>query len=159
MSRGLANTSETNSHHDKNQTKTSLKRIIFFIFCWFGLLQASAQIGQSDLAKTNVGKVNIQPKWIGLGQLAKCYKQSACGTYPGCPVYTFTGKGDWNLPANWEGELMPPVQLPYCYMIVIKPLGDFPCILPTPQYLLPGSSFLVEPGKHIIIPGNVSQNK
>ena len=134
-------------------------RLIFLLFiCFAGTYSLQAQIGGSaNIGYSSVGRVYIQPSWLGNGSLPKCSRQSACSTHPGCPVYTFIGKGDWNLPANWESEFMPPKILPACFSIRIKPLGDAPCILPTPQFLQPGSSFLVEPGKHIIIPGNVQQ--
>lgn len=120
-------------------------------------LETSGQIGTSTLGKTVVGQGFIQPQWLGRSTLPACNRQSNCGQNPGCPIYTFIGKGDWRMPANWENGIMPPEILPSCFSIVIRPLGDAPCILPTPQFLLPGSSFSVEPGKHIIIPGNVSQ--
>jgi hypothetical protein len=135
-----------------------MRLILLLFICFAGFNRLQAQIGSAaNIGKTNIGSRYIQPSWIGISSLPKCSRQSACGTNPGCPVYTFIGKGDWNLPANWESGLMPPKILPACFSIRIKPLGDAPCILPTPQFLQPGSSFIVEPGKHIIIPGNVQQ--
>lgn len=134
-----------------------MKRLFYFIISCLISINSNSQIGSSTLGKTTVGLAFIQPKWLGKSALPTCNRQSNCAQKPGCPIYTFIGKGDWRMSVNWENGLMPPEILPPCFSIVIKPLGDAPCILPTPQFLLPGSSFKVEPGKHIIIPGGVTQ--
>lgn len=114
-----------------------------------------AQIGQSTIGQSRtVGVTNM-----GLSQPAKtglqtCRLYNTCDA-PECPVYVFTGSGDWRIAGNWADGMMPPEFLPSCFKIVINPLGNDPCVLQLPQGIAAGASLIVMPGKRIIVGGNV----
>lgn len=114
-----------------------------------------AQIGQSTIGQSRkVGVSNMvlsQPAKTGL---PVCRLYNACDA-PECPVYVFTGSGDWRIAGNWADGMMPPEFLPSCFKIVINPLGNDPCVLQLPQGIAAGASLIVMPGKRIIIGGNV----
>jgi hypothetical protein len=131
--------------------------LLIFLFSLGCCHLAGAQVGFSKLANFSIAKSQFNPVEIAKSATPACKWPQSCSQNPGCPVYTFIGKGDWRIAGNWEFGIMPPEILPPCFQIFINPAGNENCVLPSPQYLLPGSSFIVQPGKHIIIPGNVSQ--
>lgn len=70
-------------------------------------------------------------------------------------VYTFTGNGNYNVASNWQGNIMPPANLPAGSQITIDPLSTGTCIMNVPQTIMPGGKFIVSTGKKIIIQGNL----
>jgi hypothetical protein len=68
-------------------------------------------------------------------------------------TYTFTGSGNYNLPANWSNGILPPNPLPSGSTILIN--GSGACILNVPQTVSPGATFRVEAGKAIRVNGNL----
>jgi hypothetical protein len=73
-------------------------------------------------------------------------------------TYTFTGNGNWNEPANWSGNLLPPAALPLGSDIIINPANGGTCILNVQQTILPGATLMVKEGKQFIIQGNLNYN-
>jgi hypothetical protein len=69
-------------------------------------------------------------------------------------VYEFTGVGNWDVPANWKNNVVPPSPLPAGYEIIINPTGGS-CILNVTQILSPGSKLTVVSNKTFVIPGNI----
>jgi hypothetical protein len=65
-------------------------------------------------------------------------------------IFEFTGSGNWNVPANWKNNLVPPSPLPAGAEILINPTGGN-CILNVPQLLAPGSKITVINSKTFII--------
>ena len=65
-------------------------------------------------------------------------------------VYVFIGNGNWDVPANWQGGLIPPSPLPFGYEIKIDPSGI--CTLNVVQALSPGSKLTVMTGKILNVP-------
>jgi hypothetical protein len=61
-------------------------------------------------------------------------------------TYVFTGTGNWDIPSNWEGNLVPPTILPMGSEIIVNPASGV-CILNVPQYLSAGSKLTVMPDK------------
>lgn len=61
--------------------------------------------------------------------------------------YTFTGNGNWDIPANWANQLIPPPILEKEATITINPLPGGECILNVPQTITSGS--------HLVIPANI----
>lgn len=73
-----------------------------------------------------------------------------------CNTYTFTGNGNWNVTANWQGGIIPPAVLPAGSSILINPSADGECILNTSQEVSAGGYFNVMPFKKIYISGNLN---
>lgn len=70
-------------------------------------------------------------------------------------TYIFTGTGDWNVPANWAGNTVPPNPLPAGNEIIIDPsAGD--CILNISQTISPGAKLRVSKNKNLLLPGNLT---
>ena len=69
-------------------------------------------------------------------------------------VYIFTGTGNWDIPANWDKNLIPPSPLPAGYEIVIAPAAGS-CLLNTIQVIAPAAKITVAGGKSFVIPGNL----
>jgi uncharacterized delta-60 repeat protein len=70
-------------------------------------------------------------------------------------TYTFTGNGNWDVPANWNNSLIPPVALPAGSSIIINPVVGGECVLNGIQYLLPGASITVSSGKKMVVQGGL----
>ena len=68
-------------------------------------------------------------------------------------TYTFTGNGNWNVATNWASNAKPPNPLPASSAIVIDNSPGGQCILNIAQSLSPGSSFIVNAGKNLVIQG------
>lgn len=81
--------------------------------------------------------------------------------------YTFTGKGSWYDPSNWENHLMPPLQLKEGEHVIINGTGA--CVFSNSQLfiLAEGSSLIVNDGKelyisignHVLLKGGTISNK
>ncbi|MFT3679528.1 MAG: hypothetical protein QM791_04605 [Ferruginibacter sp.] len=66
--------------------------------------------------------------------------------------YTFTGNGNWNVPANWLYYTVPPASLAKGKEIIIDPVNaSSQCILNGIQYIPDGSKLTVKAGKKILI--------
>jgi hypothetical protein len=70
-------------------------------------------------------------------------------------TYTFTGNGNWNVASNWLNNAIPPTQLPSNAQVIINPAGTGECVLNIQQYILPGATIKVMPGKKFRIASNL----
>lgn len=68
-------------------------------------------------------------------------------------AYIFTGAGNWDIPSNWAGGVVPPNPLPAGNEIIIDPSGD--CILNVPQTISAGAKFTIRNNKNLLLPGNL----
>lgn len=139
---------------DDSKLKCLIVKIVF-AFCLFAGNTVKAQIGKTNIGSAQIGLTSFAPATPGISNTPVCFAPGDCSSSPGCPVYLFTGVGDWRIPGNWASSVMPPETLPSCYQIIINPATNEPCVLPNPQTVMRGSSFIVMPGKKLIIPGNV----
>lgn len=122
-------------------------------FLLFTSIASIAQLGRTNIGTSNIGKDTLFGFPIGTAATPKCLFPGTCKG--GCPVYTFNGTGNWDLPCNWSENVMPPVVLPDCYEIVIDPVGNTECILNTSlQTISFGSKLTVMPGKKLRIPNS-----
>ena len=78
------------------------------------------------------------------------------GVNPTGNVYTFTGAGNWNVPANWLGSVMPPSVLSACGEIIVDPVVGQECILNVPQTVSGGSKITVRTGKKFRVMDNLT---
>jgi len=140
--------------HDDLKLKTISGLLAWVLVC-FMPLDCMAQIGNTSIGNSAIGRSFFAPATPGISNTPVCFAPGVCSINPGCPVYIFTGVGDWRIPGNWASSVMPPETLPSCYQIIINPATNEPCVLPNPQTVMRGSSFVVMPGKKLIIPGNV----
>jgi hypothetical protein len=79
------------------------------------------------------------------------------GTLYPVVTYTFTGNGNWNVPGNWSGNLVPPAILTSGSQIVINPAAAGECVLNVTQTLMPGASINVMSNKKFRVPGRLVQ--
>ena len=70
-------------------------------------------------------------------------------------TYTFTGNGNWDDPANWSNNAIPPATLPSTNTIVINPVAGGQCILNSIQHIASGASLTVNTGKKLVINGSL----
>ena len=70
-------------------------------------------------------------------------------------IYNFTGTGDWNNPANWNNNTIPPIVLPNSSQININPLPGGQCILSAQEVIAPGGSLIVQQNANFLITGNL----
>ena len=70
-------------------------------------------------------------------------------------LYIFNGNGNWNNPANWSYEIIPPSTLPDGSVIIVAPGNGSSCILNGIQNLGAGSSITIKTGANFIINGNL----
>ncbi len=71
-------------------------------------------------------------------------------------VYMFIGGGNWNDPANWTYNTMPPAVLPSGSEILVNPSLGSQCVLNVTQSILPGAKITVMAGKKLLIPLNLA---
>ncbi len=71
-------------------------------------------------------------------------------------VYIFNGSGNWNDPANWTYNKVPPQILPSGSEILIAPKQGGECVLNYSQTIGQGAKLTVAAGKKILIPLNLS---
>lgn len=62
-------------------------------------------------------------------------------------VYVFNGSGNFNVPANWDNNIVPPSQILIGDEVIIDPPNGGECILNVPVTVMPGAKFTVMPGK------------
>jgi hypothetical protein len=113
-----------------------------------------AQIGKVEIGKSTIGRSDFSPAVIAQSVTAVCALPNSCSDSTGCPIYIFTGEGDWRIPGNWAGGNMPPTELPNCYQIIINPASN-KSVMVNPQTFYTGSKLHVMPGKTLIVPGNI----
>jgi uncharacterized protein (TIGR02145 family) len=70
-------------------------------------------------------------------------------------TYTFNGKGDWSVSANWSNNIIPPSTLPSGSIIYISPIVGDTCILNFTQTISQGASLIVTTGAKFVISGNL----
>ena len=72
-------------------------------------------------------------------------------------TYIFTGNGNWDNPANWSGNIMPPATPPANSQIFIDPQPEGQCVLNVSFTLSQGSAITINAGKSFVIQGNLIQ--
>ncbi|HAD12955.1 MAG TPA: hypothetical protein DCF33_11030 [Saprospirales bacterium] len=75
------------------------------------------------------------------------------------PVFTFSGNGAYNNPANWQGGQMPPSLVPSGTEVIINPAPGGTCTLDATQYPVSfstGSRLTIANNANFIINGNFS---
>jgi hypothetical protein len=70
-------------------------------------------------------------------------------------TYTFTGSGNWDIPSNWAGGLVPPAILASGDTIIIDHEVSGECILNIAQQITAGAELIVRTGKNLVIPGEL----
>lgn len=73
-------------------------------------------------------------------------------------IYTFTGNGNWDDPANWSNNAIPPAILDATSTIVIDPPADGECVLNVIQHVGSKVNFKVNDGKKFRILGDLVIN-
>jgi hypothetical protein len=71
---------------------------------------------------------------------------------PQTHVYTFTGNGNWDVPANWMHNRVPPFQLLKNNSIVIDHDHPGNCTLNVTQVINPGAAVEIRNGKNLTVP-------
>jgi len=75
---------------------------------------------------------------------------------PLATIYSFTGTGNWNVPANWSGGTVPPNPLPAGAAIIINHAAGGNCTLNVSQTISAGATLTVNTGKNLIVPGTLT---
>ena len=70
-------------------------------------------------------------------------------------VYTFTGNGNWDNPANWSNNNVPPATISSNTSIIIDPPADGECVLNVMQQIQGTATFTVKEGKKFRILGGL----
>lgn len=73
-------------------------------------------------------------------------------------TYTFTGNGNWDNPANWSNNILPPAILTGKDVIIIDPPAGSECILNVIQRVESGATFTVRAAKQFKIIGDLIIN-
>ena len=73
-------------------------------------------------------------------------------------TYTFTGNGNWDIPANWSNNTVPPSVLPAGSTIQINPTPGGKCVLNKMQVISTGASIEILSGKLLQMPGTLYRN-
>jgi hypothetical protein len=71
-------------------------------------------------------------------------------------LYTFTGNGNWDVPANWLNNKIPPATLSSGDQIIIDPVLNGHCILNITQHIASGAKLIIATGKDLTIPGTLN---
>ncbi len=74
-------------------------------------------------------------------------------------IYIFTGTGNYNVPANWDKNTVPPSQILVGDEVIIDPPVGGECILNVPVTVMPGAKFEVKPGKVLRINNSLQLKK
>jgi hypothetical protein len=74
-------------------------------------------------------------------------------------VYTFTGNGNWDNPANWSNNTIPPASITGNASIVIDPPADGECVLNIMQQIGGSATLTVKEGKKLVILGGLIISK
>ncbi len=73
-------------------------------------------------------------------------------------TYTFTGNGNWNDPANWENNLVPPQPTNLGSEIIINNIPAGQCLLNIPYTVTPGTSLTILTNKSLVVPSDFNVN-
>ncbi|MEP7253778.1 MAG: hypothetical protein ABI683_15400 [Ginsengibacter sp.] len=73
-------------------------------------------------------------------------------------TYTFTGNGNWNIPANWENNLVPPQPTNLGSEIIINNIPGGQCLLNIPYAVTPGTSLTILTSKTLVVPASFTVN-
>ncbi|MEO5891689.1 MAG: hypothetical protein ABIQ31_15685 [Ferruginibacter sp.] len=71
-------------------------------------------------------------------------------------AYYFIGDGNWNEPANWSNNVVPPPVTKTGSEIIIDPQPFGKCVLNIPYTVSTGSKLIVKPAKVFVIQGNLT---
>ena len=66
-------------------------------------------------------------------------------------TYTFIGTGNWDDPANWSNNLIPPAYTTQGSSIIINNTAGGQCILNIPYNVTSGTTLSVMPGKKLVV--------
>ena len=112
------------------------------------------QVGRTEIARTKIAQSALAYDSIARDNLMPCQFPGVCNPSD-CAIYTFTGAGSWENPGNWQYGLMPPELIQGCYEIRIAPVGNTNSVMIFPRAVISGGKIFVEPGKTLIIPGDL----
>ena len=70
-------------------------------------------------------------------------------------AFVFTGNGNWNNPANWAGNRLPPATVLSGTQIWVRPQQGSVCILNVPVTVRPGAAVFIAEGSDFRINGNL----
>lgn len=70
-------------------------------------------------------------------------------------TYVFNGNGNWDDPANWSNQTIPPTSLPAEHQIIIKPTSGGKCLLNVQQTIQQGAIFIVDKDSEFEILGHL----
>lgn len=74
-------------------------------------------------------------------------------------TYTFNGDGNWDNPANWSNNTIPPATLAAPNRIIINPTPGGSCILNNivggQQIIATGAQIIISPNAKLVLPGNL----
>lgn len=71
-------------------------------------------------------------------------------------AYTFNGNGNWNDPANWSNNSVPPATITGNASIIIDPVAGGECVLNVEQHIGASVNLTVKEGKKFRIIGSLS---
>ena len=69
--------------------------------------------------------------------------------------YTFIGNGNWNIAANWAGNLIPPSVLQKEAIITVNPVAGGECVLNVSQTITSGTNIKIPANVKFRIVGNL----
>ena len=120
---------------------------------YFAIPDSSTPLRYRDITTTPDGKTFFicTDSWSGTNNMILKFVYN---TPP--VVYTFNGNGNWNNPANWLNNIMPPATLASGSEIIIDPVSTGQCILNIPYIVSQGTKLTVMSGKKFVVQGNLS---
>jgi hypothetical protein len=71
-------------------------------------------------------------------------------------TYLFIGDGNWDVPANWSNNIVPPAIINSGSEIIIDPLPGGQCVLNIPYTIPAGAKLTVNSAKNFVIQGNLT---
>jgi hypothetical protein len=71
-------------------------------------------------------------------------------------TYIFTGNGNWDIPANWSNNVVPPAAISSGSEIIINPANGGQCVLNIPYTLSPDAKLTVITAKNFVVAGNLT---
>ncbi|MFT3680346.1 MAG: hypothetical protein QM791_08720 [Ferruginibacter sp.] len=84
------------------------------------------------------------------------YASTIVTDLPVSQTYTFTGSGNWNDPANWSNNTIPPSTITgSSTTIIIDPPAGAECIMNVEQHITGGATLLIKEGKLFRVTGNL----
>ena len=142
------------NQHRKKISSTFYAFVVLMVVCLIGhssMAQQPQNSQQSKLANRidpRLLKTTQTPSNNVRGRLGSTITKASA---PSGSVYTFTGKGSWSDPLNWENKLVPPARLKPGDQVIINGTGS--CVLNNakPILLVSGSSLEIKEGKELCI--------